>query len=247
MSSHRSEQEKRVAAACLVIFGTLLLGMMVLEVVMWQYLGEPNAEVDFARKASLGFVMPYFLIYLVVGGVGLVGVVGLVQVYGSSSGNKLATDVVKLSAIGYFGITYWLWSAMWIVQHRITLLAEIPTNAPEWVIQGYEVADAFRALPSWGGLGPSIVLFGGLAWLLARGARLLPRAAALVFLLLAASQLASLVYLGVRGFEAQSYFLWAIDIFFNFGRVVAFLLAAAALFTEKGIFARKTRTTVRGG
>jgi hypothetical protein len=246
MSSHRSEQERQVAAACLIVFATLLLGMLVLEFIMLRFLGEPTMEMDFETKANLGFIMPYFLAYLIIGGVGLVGTVGLVQTYGSGSGNKLVTDVVKLSALGYFVTYYWMWSAMWIVQHKITLLTDVPTAAPEWLIHGYSTADAFWSLPAWGGLGPSVVLFGGMAWLLSRGAQLLPRITAVLFGLLAASQLANLVYIGLRGFHGGGLFLLANDALFTGGRILGFLLAGAALYAEKGVFARTGgRTRVR--
>jgi hypothetical protein len=248
MSSSRSgsTQDKQIAAVCLIVFATLLLGMVVLEAIMLNYLGEPSMAVDFETKANLGFVMPYFLAYLIIGGVGLVGVIGLVQTYGSGSSSKLVPDLVKLAALGYFVTFYWLWSAMWIVQHKITLMADVPTAAPEWVIREYTAADALWMLPAWGGLGPSIVLFGGLAWLLLRGARLLPRITAILFALLAISQLANLIYIGLRGFHGGGMFLWANDAVFTAARILAFVMAGAALYTERGLFARKaSRTRVR--
>ena len=155
-------------------------------------------------------------------------------------------DLVKLAALGYFVTFYWLWSAMWIVQHKITLLADVPTAAPEWVIREYSAADALWMLPAWGGLGPSIVLFGGVAWLLLRSARLLPRITAVLFALLAVSQLANLIYIGLRGFHGGGMFLWANDAVSTAARILAFVMAGAALYTERGLFARQgSRTRVR--
>lgn len=240
MPTAEAGRDKQVAAACLIVFATLLLGMVTLEAVMLKYLGEPSIEVDFETKANLGFIMPYFLAYLVIGAVGLIGVVGLIQTYGAGSGNKLVTDVVKLSALGYFVTFYWMWSAVWIVQHKITLLSDVPTAAPEWLIRDYSVSDSLWALPAWGGLGPSVVFFGGLAWMLFRGARLLPRIAAGLFALLAVSQMVNLVYIGLRGFHSGGTFLWANDAVFTVARILAFLMAGAALYTEKGVFARRS-------
>lgn len=241
-----SEKDKQVAAVCLIVFATLLLAMVLLEAIMLQYLGEPSMDVDFETKSNLGFVMPYFLAYLVIGAVGLVGVVGLIQTYGSGSTHGLIREVVKLAALGYFVTFYWLWSAMWIVQHRITLLTDVPTAAPEWLLREYEAADAMWLLPSWGGLGPSVVLFLGLAWLMLRGERLLPRIAAGLFALLAVSQFANLIYFGLRGLHGGGMFLWVNDALFTGGRILAFVTAGAALITEKAVFTRRSgRTRVR--
>lgn len=252
MGSIGSSKERKVAATCLVAFAFLVFGMVLLEMIMIASLGgRPfTLEADFAQKADLTFIMPYFLAYLVIGGLGLVGIVGLTNVYGSSSNRKMGAEVVKLAALGYFVINYWLWSAMWLVQHKITLLAEIPTNPPEWVLRAFNASDAFWSLAGWGGLGPSIVMFLGLAWLLARGARLLPKAAAIAFLVLGVTQILLLIYVGLYGFGIQNTtggYAQFFDMIMTLGRIVAFMLAGAALYTEKGIFARSDRHRTRVG
>lgn len=228
----------------LIIFASLLLGALIVELILITNAERNTLWSDFVSKSSLSFVMPYFLAYLVIGATGLAGTVGLIQVYGQGQG--LLAELTRLAALAYFTVSYWLWSAMWIVEYKLTLLAESPTTPPDWVLQIYSASDALWALPSWGGLGPSIVLFAGLAWLLSRGARRLPRAAALAFAILATSQFAGLVYVGISGGALANTgaadFAFYNDAVFNIGRVVAFVLAAAAVVSEKGIFQRTTRT-----
>ncbi len=243
MSSQiRSEREQQISAVLLVAFAALLLAMVIIEAIL---LGmSPTAHTlhaDFVQKANLSYVMPLFLLYLVVGGLGLVGTLGLVRAYGASG---LARDAVQFAAAGYFVIGYWLWAATWIVQHRITRLAPIPTSPPDWVLQVYDASDSLWSLGGWGALGPGMILFAGLALMLTRSSRLLPRSAGILFGVLAASQFLGLAYFGVRGFGGDGGFDFPFlnDLVFTVGRIVAYLLAAAALYTEKGIFVRSTRS-----
>ena len=238
----RSEREQQVSAVLLVAFAALLLTMVILEAILIS--SRPTVQTvhaDFVQKASLSFVMPLFLLYLVIGGLGLVGTLGLVRVYGTSG---LARDAVQFAAAGYFVIGYWLWAATWIVQHRITRLAVIPTSPPDWLLQIYDASDSLWAFGGWGSLGPGIILFAGLALMLTRSSRVLPRSAGILFGVLAVSQFLGLAYFGVRGFGGDGGFDFPFlnDLVFTAGRIVAYLLAAAALYTEKGIFVRSTRT-----
>lgn len=241
--SVRSEKERQIASVLLVVFSSLLFGMMIVEIILMTNTGTNSLWADFVNKSNIGFVMPYFLAYLVLGGVGLAGSVGLIHTYGSGQG--FYAEFIRLSAVAYFTVAYWLWSAVWIVEHKLTLLTDSPTNPDDWVLQIYDSSAALWALPSWGSFGPSLVFFGGMAWLLSRGARLLPRAAAACFAFLALSRLVSLVYIGVSNAgtanTGQADFAFVNDALFNVLRIVAFLLAAASLLTEKGIFARKAR------
>ncbi len=251
MGSHNQSTETRIAATCLVAFAFLLFGMVIFEAIMSAALEAQKLtwERDFLQKSKLRHVMPYFLNYLVIGGVGLFGTVGLAQVYGSSH-RRITAEVVKLAGLAYFAINYWLWAAMWVVQYKITLLTDVPTNPPQWLMQAFKSSDAFWSLAGWGGQGPAIVLFLGLAWLLSRGARLLPRSAAAAFLVMGVVHFVMLVYVGLHGagLDNTSHgFAFLLDMTMAFGRIVAFLLAGAALYTEKGIFARSvsSRTRVR--
>lgn len=242
-SSRTTEKERQTAAVLLVVFASLLFAAMILEVMLITNSDRNTLWTDFVSKSSLSFVMPYFLAYLVIGGAGLAGTVGLILVYGQGVG--YLAELTRLAALAYFTISYWLWSAVWIVEHKLTLLAETPTDPPEWVLNAYAASDALWALPSWGSLGPAIGMFSGLAWLLWRGARLLPRAAAVAFGLMAASRFLSLIYVGITGGAlgntGDADFAFYNDAAFNVGRIVAFLLAAAALVSEKGVFSRSSR------
>ncbi|GAB4369022.1 MAG: hypothetical protein Kow0062_02620 [Acidobacteriota bacterium] len=241
--SRITERERQTAAVLLVVFSALTLGMLIFEVILATNT-EPNTTwSDFVSKSRISFVMPYFLAYLVIGAAGFAGTVGLVQVYGQ--GQALLSEIVRLSALAYFTVSCWLWSAVWIVEHKITLLTDTPTAAPEWLLRIYDATGALWALPSWGSLGPAIVTFAGLAWLLNRGVTLLARSSAALFALLAVSRIVDLVYLGVtEGNVANTGaidFAFVNDLLFATGRIGAFLLAAAALFVEKGVFRRRTR------
>jgi hypothetical protein len=241
--ARRPELERQVASVLLAVFASLLLGLTLLEVILTTNAPRATVWSDFIEKSNIGFVMPYFLAYLVIGAAGLAGTLGLVGVYGQGVG--LAAELVRFSALAYFTLSYWLWSAMWIVQHKLTLLAEVPTSPPPQVLEMYDAFDALWALPAWGALGPEVGLFIGLAWLLSRGVRLLPRAAAALFAFLALSRLAGLVFIGISSPSvanvAEPGFAFYNDLAFTIGRILAFLLAAAALLTEKGIFGRTRR------
>jgi len=169
-----------------------------------------------------------------------VGTVGLLHTYGANTG--FIGETVRLAALGFFSLEYWLWSAIWIVQHRITLLAESPTTPPEWLLRIFDASDALWALAGWGSIPPAILFYGGVAWLLRRSARSLPRLASYLFWALAALKFLWVVYSGLRGMQ-----------FFNVGgftlpflmdaaqaglQILAFLCAGAALYREKGIFVR---------
>lgn len=243
MTRSSAQSGKKVAASCLIVFAALLLAMVILELIMVTAPGKFNLEADFLQKSNLQFIMPYFLVYLVIGGLGLIGVVGLVQTYGASHHVRLTAKVVQLAALAYFAINYWLWSAMWIVQHKITLLTSRPTAPEEWVLHAFDAADAFWSLAGWGGVGPSILLFGGLALLMMRGVTLLPKAAAGAFAVAAIVQLISLIYVGLRGVGVtnQGEFSLLLDVILVLARISAFLLAGAALYSEKGVFVRTDR------
>ena len=244
MSSRRSEKEQQIAAVLLVIFASLLLGMVLLEFLL---VGTNPLKLtlggDFLNKSRMDYVMPLFIGYLVIGAAGFIGTLGLVAVYGPEG--RLETEVVKLSALGYFLSTYWLWSAVFMVQHKITLLTDKPTDPPEWLLQIYDASDALWALPSWGSLGCSLLLYGGLWLLLGRGATLLPRVASWAFLALAVSRFLNLIYVGTRGSGVVNRggfdFAMLNDSFFMIVQVLAFFLAGAALFKEKGVFKRQSR------
>jgi hypothetical protein len=244
MSTRRADQEKQVSTVMLVVFATGLLGMLIVEMILATSATRYTLITDFTSKANLANVLPYFFAYLVLGGAGLAGTLGLVQVYGQGAG--LVTEFVRYCAVAYFAIRYWLWSAVWIVQHKVTLLTDQPTNPPDELLTIYDAFDAVWALPSWGGIGPAVFLFAGVAWLLNRGARLLPRLGAALFALLALSQLLSLVLIGMSGAvivnTSSASFAFFNDAAFNVGRVVAFIVAAAALISERGVFRRTRRT-----
>jgi len=244
MSSRRSEKEQQVAAVLIIVFASLLLGMILLEFVL---VGTNPVKRtlggEFLSVSNINNVMPLFIGYLLIGAAGFLGTLGLIHVYGPEG--RIETDAVRLAALGYFLTTYWLWSAMFIVQHKITLLAEKPTDPPEWVLEIYDASSAFWSLPSWGGLACALILFTGLWRLLGRGASLLPRVASWTFLALAVSRFLGLVYVGTlgRGLVDHGGFSFAMlnDAFFMGVQVIAFVLAAAALYREKGVFKRERR------
>lgn len=219
--------------------------------VVWEFIletGSPGLRTldqYFLERSSLHNIMPLFLTYLVMGAAGFVGSIGLVHTYGAGQG--LIAETVKLSAAIYFFCSYWLWSATWIVQHKITLLAENPASPSDDLLQIFAASDALWSLAGWGSFGPGIVLYAGAAWLLSRGARMLPRAAAGLMAALAVSQFLSFLFVGLRGFGVTNVegagfdFAFLNDILFTVGRILAFLFAAAALYTEKGIFVRSRR------
>jgi hypothetical protein len=244
MLNLRGERERQVSAVLLVTYAALMLAMIVIELAMLSARDEPyNVTTDFAQKADLSYVMSLFLAYLVIGAVGLIGTIGLIRTYGQGTG--LVHDVARFMAITYFFCSYWLWSAMWIVQHKLTLLADTPTNPPEWVIQVFSASDAFWSIASWGAIGPSLLMFVALGMILLRGARPICRWSGYGFLALAASQFLSLAYVGVRGFGladvGRMSFSFLNDMFFTFGRIAVYLAAASSLFTEKGILLRSHR------
>lgn len=239
MPSLKSLRDQQVAAVTLVGYAALLLGMVLIEAILVAARpGHYTLHSDFVEKARVSFVMPLFMVYLVIGGLGLAGTLGVIRMYGTGG---LATDLVKASATAYFAIGYWLWGATWIVQHKITLLSESPTNPPDWLLQIYDASDALWSLASWGALGPQIVLYAGLGLMLWRGSRRLPRIAAILFGVLAASQMTEFVLFGLRGFNSFGRFELVNDIVFAVARIAAALLAAAALYTEKGVFVRTSR------
>ncbi len=244
MTGAHSRTEQRVAATCLIVFASLLMAMVVVEMIMVTSPERFTLQADFLQKANLHFVMPYFLAYLVIGGLGLVGVTGLVMVYGQSQHYRMTARVAQACALAYFAINYWLWSAMWIVQHKITLLTRHPTHPEDWVAQIFDAADAFWSLAGWGGMGPAILLFATLGLLMLRGVHLLTRAAAWTFIALAVLQFVSLVYVGLRGFgiSNEGEFSLILDLLLVAGRILAFLLAGTALYVEKGVFSRSGRS-----
>ena len=238
-----TEKERQISAVLLVVFASLTLGMLIVELILVTNTTPNTTWTDFVSKSNISFVMPYFLAYLVIGAAGFTGTVGLIQVYGQ--GQSLLAEIVRLAALAYFTVSYWLWSAVWIVEHKITLLTDTPTAAPEWLLRIYDAADALWALPSWGAIGPALLMFGGLAWLLNRGVTLLARSAAVLFALLAVSRFVDLVYVGVTSGTVANTgaidFAFVNDMLFAARRIAAFLLTAAALFVEKGVFQRRTR------
>ncbi|UCF66677.1 MAG: hypothetical protein JSV80_12905 [Acidobacteriota bacterium] len=251
MSSRRSEQERAVSATCLVVFAAFLLAMMLWNTIWYTIPTRYTLHAEFLERANAPHVMGMFLAYLVISAVGFVGVLGLVQTYGSGVG--LIADVVRLSGLAFFVTNYWLWAAVFVVQHRITLLTDRPSNPPEWLLQVFDASSSLWALPSWGAITPSILFYLGCAWLLLRSSRLLPRIAAAVFALLAVSQLLVLVYAGLRGLQFYNLggftFAYINDLLYTGGQVVGYLFAGAAMLTERGIFSRTamSRTASRGG
>ncbi len=240
----KAEKEQRVSAALLVAFAALLLAMMVVELIMvGSSSGAQTSYNDFVQNASLSYVMSLFLAYLVIGILGFVGTLGLVRTYGGGTG--LLGDVARYSCALYFFSSYWLWSTTWIVQHKITLLTSRPTTPPEWLLQIYEASDALWSFGSWAAMGPSFVLFVSVGLLLLRGARQLPRWAGWGFIVLAVSQFLGLAFVGARGFGVANAghlnFATLNDWVFTLGRVVVFLLAAASLYSERGVFVRTRR------
>ncbi len=242
MSSHQSRVERQFAAVALIVFAFLQFGMVLLELILAKALPLTLAA-DFLEKAKVSSVVFYFLVYLVTGAAGFVGVLGLVQVYQQS--RRLVGEVARLSALGYFLSAYWLWSATWIVQYKVTLLTDKPTDPPDWLLRIFAASDALWSLPSWGGIGPSILLFACLGWLLWRGSRRLPKAASVLFYALAVSRFADIVYIGASGATVANVagydFAFYNDVFFAGGRILAFVFAGAALYTEKGVFVRTHR------
>ncbi|MBP7146288.1 MAG: hypothetical protein KBD01_02000 [Acidobacteria bacterium] len=241
--SRWSDVERQVSGVLLIVFASLLVGMVLLDLVLNFTTPGETVHSQFVREASLSHVMPMFLAYLVVGAAGFWGTVGLVETYGQSL--RLTPEVVRLSALAYFLVSYWLWSAVMIVRHKITLLTDIPTNPPDWLLQIFDASDALYALGGWGSFGPAIVLFVGLWWLLTRGARLLPRVAGWFFLAIAIGRFLSLVYIGVGGFQVANIAgmnpAYVIDVLTMLAQIVGFLLAGAAVYTEKGVFVRSHR------
>lgn len=245
MPSKNPYIERQIAGFLLIILATGLLLMVLIETFLVTSSPIPlTLHSDFIQKARLDFVLPKFLAYMVMGGLGLVGTLGVVQIYGHG-GARLTNEVVRLAGLAYFVTSFWLWSAVWMVQYKITLLAEGPTQPPEWLIQIYQASDALWALPSWGSLGPAIVFFAGMGILLLRGARLLPRVAGGVFIALAVSKFADLVLVGVRGGAIGNTggmdFAFLNDIFFAIGQIIAFILAGLSVHSERGIFMREQK------
>ncbi len=250
MTSAHNERDRKVAAFCLIAFAFLLVSAMLLELVLVdQTGGMHNLRSEFAESANLGFLMPYFLVYLAIGAVGLIGTLGIVEIYSAGSKSRLLVELTRLAALGTFAIKYWLWSASWIVLHKVTTLTDVPTNPDPWVLEEYSsLSESIFALGGWGGLGPELVLFVGLALLLFRGARLLPRSAAICFLGAALLSVIVLVGMGLKGMAAAntSGGMLVLDLGLHLARLAAFLLAGAAMFTEKGVFARSsTRSSTR--
>lgn len=240
----RPESERQVSGVLLIVFASLLLGMVLLETILVTTQPRPmTLSSDFVEKGNLNTVIPLFLAYLVMGGLGFVGTLGVIQVYGQAG--RLAVEVVRLSSLAYFLTSYWLWAAVWMVQYKITLLTDRPTQPPEWLLNIYQASDALWALPSWGSLGPAVVLFSGMGLLLLRGARLLPRFTGWLFLTLAASKIADLVLVGVRGGALGNTggfdFAFMNDLFFALGQIAAFILAGLSVYTERGIFVRERK------
>ncbi|RMG48213.1 MAG: hypothetical protein D6718_02260 [Acidobacteria bacterium] len=248
MSTRRSEQERRVAATCLIVFACFLLAVVLWNTIQYKLPTRYDLNAEFLDKANASKSIGIFFCYLVVSSLGFAGVVGLVHTYGVNMG--LFAETVRLAATAYFALNYWLWSAIWIVQHRITLLTETPTNPPDWLLRIFDASDALWALAGWGSIPPGILFSGGVAWLLRRSSRLIPRLAAGMFAALAALQLLWVIYSGLRGLQ-----------FFNVGgftlpylmdaaqallQILAYLCAGVALYREKGIFVRTARAGGRG-
>ena len=242
MSTHQSRLERQFSAVALVVFAFLQLAMVLLELILAKALPLTLAA-DFLQKAKISSVVFYFLVYLVTGAAGFVGVLGLVQVYTQSQ--RLVGEVARLTALAYFTVTYWLWSATWIVQYKITLLTDKPTDPPQWLLRTFAASDSLWSLTSWGGIGPSILLFACLGWLLWRGARRLPKTASVLFYALAVSRFADIVYIGASGTTVGNVagydFAFLNDVFFAGARILAFVFAGIALYTEKGVFVRTHR------
>ncbi len=238
--SPKSERERQISAVLLVAYAALMLGLVILEFALVE--GRPirmTLQGEFLEKSSLSYVMSLFLAYLVIGGLGFVGTIGLVRTYGSGAG--LLADVATYSAVAYFVTSYWLWSAVWIVQHKITLLTTNPTNPDEWLLHIFDASNALWALPAWGSFGAALTMFVSVGLLLLRGARQLPQWSGWGFLVLAVSQFASLVYVGLRGFGVSGPFAFYNDTLLTFGRIAVFVMAAAALYGEEGLFVRTRR------
>lgn len=242
MSKLRTERERLVCAVLCIVFSSLLLTLVVLETILASSdTGRYTALMAFQDRASMSYVGSLFLAHLITGGVGLYGVLGLIATYGHRE--SILAEGTRLVAVVFFTLSYWFWGALLIVQHKITLLAEHPTNPPDWVIQSFDASDALFALSGWGRLGPAMLLFGGLALMIWRSARLVSRSAAVLFGLMAASYLFQLLYLSLRGVAyGEGDAAYIADVLAQAGEIIAFILAGAALFTEKGVFARQLRT-----
>lgn len=244
MSSLRPEDERRICGVLCICFSSLMFALLVFETLMNARGGRYTLAIEFLEKSSMGFAGGFFLTYLILGGLGLFGAFGVIEQYGHH--DSLVTRAVRAAGFGFFLFSYWCWGAVFIVQHKLTLLTDRPSNPPDWLLQNFEsISDALFALFGWGRIGPALILYTGLGLMLWRGARLLPRAAAVTFLAIAIVRLLQLLYLTVRGVGAISEgsfdLLDLADKFFWFGDIVGFILAGVALITEKGIFVRTRR------
>lgn len=242
MSSLRSERERRTCGILCITFAAFMFALLVLELMMTRQGGRYTLTIEFLEKSSMGYSGGFFLTYLILGGLGFFGTLGVIEQYGHS--DSVITRGVRLASLAFFMSAYWMWGALFIVQQKLTMLTDRPTNPPEWLLQIFAGSDSLFALSGWGRLGPAIILYGGMAMMLWRGSRLLPRTAAGVFGVVAATHFLQLVYLSVRGagvsqgsFDAQDIadkLLW-------FGDIIGFTLAGTALITEKGVFVRSRR------
>src|SRR5512136_2090208 len=117
MPSRNPYIERQIAGVLLIVFATLLLGMVIIETMLVTTQPRPvTLYSEFIDKGKLDTVIPLFLAYLVMGGLGFVGTLGVVQIYGHG-GAKLTNEVVRLTSLAYFLTSYWLWSAVWMVQY----------------------------------------------------------------------------------------------------------------------------------
>lgn len=243
MSSLRSEKERRVCGILCITFASLMFALLVLELMMTSQGGRYTLSIEFLEKSSMSYSGGFFMIYLILGGLGFFGTMGVIEQYGHS--DSVITRGVRLASLGFFLMAYWMWGALFVVQHKLTMLTDRPTNPPEWLLQVFAASDSLFALSGWGRLGPAILLYGGMSLMFWRGARLLPRAAAVVFGLVAATHVVQLIYLAVHGVgEVAHSSLDAQDIADKvlwLGDIVGFVLAGAALITEKGVFVRSRR------
>jgi hypothetical protein len=239
MNPLQQEKQRKIAAVLLIVYATLLFAMAMIETIMMSA-ERMDLVTDFQRHASLNYSGSVFLVYLFIGGAGFVGTLGLMRTFGHS--DSLITDGTKLCGFAHYLCAYWLYYAVDIVLHKITLLTDRPTSPSEALLQIYGAAGHLRTFAFWGSLGPSILFFVGLFLMLWRGARRLPRIAAGMFLFLAASRVLNVFYIILSGSGASSTspydFAYVNDLMFAIIEILAFLVAGAALFTEKGLFQR---------
>jgi hypothetical protein len=243
MSSLRPESERRICGALCITFSAFLLALLALEQIFQSERETYTFTAEFLQMSNISYVGSLFLAYLILGALGLIGALGVIEQYGHK--DNVMTHVVRLSGLAFFLLSYWVWGSIYIVQHKITTLTPNPLNPPDWLRGAYEASAALYSISGWGRLGPAMIFYFGLALMLWRGARLLPRTAAGVFAGIAVLHFLELIYMCVHGggvpILGEATTLDIADRLMWFGDLAGFVLAGAALITEKGVFARSKR------